>query len=118
VFANADEFDMDEELLRRLLCSPGTLNGARGLINQDTKQYQGLGMECTVAPTVCACVFDRNCILNREGAILAAEEKYNRAVAQVRAENPDSWEAVPPYVSTTRMKKHVSVARVLHRCMR
>jgi len=35
VYANADECDMDEESLRRLLCSSGTLNGARGLINQD-----------------------------------------------------------------------------------
>jgi len=73
VFANADECDMHEESLRRLLCSSGTLDGARGLINQDAwdlaiylytvtdrKQYQGLGMECTAAPTVCACLFGRN----------------------------------------------------------
>jgi len=106
---------MDEEALRCLLCSSGTLDGARGLINQDAcdlaiylysvtdrKQYQGLGMECTAAPTVCACVFGRDCTLNRVGTILAAEEKYNRAVAQVRAGNPDSWEALPPYVSTDK----------------
>jgi len=115
VFTKADECDMDEKSLRRLLCSSGTLDGARGQINQDVwdlaiylytatnrKHYQGLGMECTVAPTVCACVFGRNCTLNREGTILAAHKKYNRAVAQVRAENPDSWEAIPPYVSTDK----------------
>ena len=123
VFANADECDMDEESLRRLLCLSGTLDGARGLINQDAwdlaiylytvtdrKQYQGLGMECTAAPTVCACVFGRDCTLNRTGTILAAEEKYNRDVAQVRAENPDSWEAVPPHVSTDKTTlKHTCV---------
>jgi len=77
-------------------------------------------MECTAVPTVCACVFGRDCTLNREGTILAAEEQYNRAVAQVRAENPDSWEAVPHYVSTDKntLNTHVSVARVLHLCMR
>ena len=133
VFANADECDMDEESLRRLLCSSGTTDGARGLINQDArdlaiylysitdrKQYQGLEMECTAVPTVRACVFGRDCTLNREGTILAAEEQYNRAVAQVRAGNPDSWEAVPHYVSTDKntLNTHVSVARVLHLCMR
>ena len=102
VFANTHECDMDEELLRCLLCSSGTMNGARGLINQDAwdlaiylysvkdrKQYQNFGMECSAAPTVCACVFGRDCTLNREGTILAAAEKYNRAVAQLRAENHD-----------------------------
>jgi len=91
------------------------VDGARGLINQDAwdlaiyqytvidrMQYQGLGMECTAAPNVCACVFGRNCTLNRAGTILAAKERYNRAVAQVQAENPDSWEKVPPYVSTDK----------------
>ena len=34
VFANADDCDIDEESLRRLLCSSGTLDGARGLINK------------------------------------------------------------------------------------
>jgi len=114
---------MDEESLRRLLCSSGILDGARGLINQDAwdlaiylytvtdrKQYQGLEMECTAAPTVCACVFGRDCTLNRMGTVLAAEEKYNRAVAQVRVENSDSWEAVPPYVSTDKNTlQHASV---------
>jgi len=37
-------------------------------------------MECTAAPTVCAFVFGRDCTLNRAGTILAAEEKYNKAV--------------------------------------
>jgi len=55
-----------------------------------------------VLPTICECVFGRNCTLHRERTILAAEETYNRAVAQVRAENPDSWETVPPYVSTDK----------------
>jgi len=114
---------MDEESLRHLLCSSGTLDGARGLINQDAwdlgiylytvtdrKQYQGLGMECTAAPTVCACVFGRDFTLNRTGTILAAEEKYNTAVAEVRAENPDNWEAAPPYVSTDKnTAKHTCV---------
>jgi len=115
VFANADECDMDGESLRRLLCSSGTMDGARGLINRDawdmviylytvtdTKQYQGLGMECSAAPTIFACVFGRDCTLSREGTILAAVEKYNRAFAQVRGENPDSWETVPQYVSTDK----------------
>jgi len=35
VFANTDECDLDEESRRRLLCSSGTMDGARGLINQD-----------------------------------------------------------------------------------
>jgi len=125
VFANADECDMDEESLRRLLCLSGTLDAARGLINQDAwdlaiylynvtdrKQYQDLGVECTAAPTVCACVFGRDCTLSKVGTILAAEEKYNRAVAQVRAENPDSWEVVPPYVCTdNNTLQHTCVCR-------
>ena len=54
MFASADDCDMDEESMRRLLCSSGTLDGVRGLINRgawdlaiylhavsDTKQYQG-----------------------------------------------------------------------------
>jgi len=68
----------------------------------DTKQYQGLGMERSAAPIVCACVFGRDCTLKREGTILATAEKYNRAVAQVRGANPDSWEVVPQYVSTDK----------------
>ena len=59
-------------------------------------------MECSAAPTVCACVFSRDCTLNRERTILAAAEKYNWAVAQLRAENHDSWEEVQPYVSTDK----------------
>jgi len=35
MFADADDCDMDEESMRRLLCSSGTLDGARGLINRD-----------------------------------------------------------------------------------
>ena len=85
------------------LCSWGTMDGARGLINRnawdlatylhaviDTNQYQGLGMECSAAPTECACLFSRDCILKKKGTILAAAKKYNRAVAQVRGANPDS----------------------------
>jgi len=98
VCADVDDCDVDEESLRRLLCSSGTSCVARGLINQhawdlaiylysvtDRKQYQGLGMECTAAPTACACVFGpgRDCTLNRAETILAAEDKYNRAGAQV-----------------------------------
>ena len=80
LFADADECDMDEELLRRLLCSSGTMDGARRLINWDAwdlaiylhtvtdmKQHQGLGMECRAASNVCACVFGRDCTLEREG---------------------------------------------------
>ena len=65
MFADAHDSDVDEESMRRLLCSSGTLDGARGLINRDawdlaiylhavsdTKQYQGMGMECTAAPTL------------------------------------------------------------------
>jgi len=82
VFAHADGCDTDEESLRRLLCSSGTMDGARGLINRDawdlaiylhvvtdTKQSQGLGIECSAAPTVCACLFGRDCALKREGTI-------------------------------------------------
>jgi len=111
VFANADECDMDEESLRHLLCSSGTSDGARGLIHQDAwdlaiylytvtdrKQFQGLRMECTAAPTVCACVFGRDCSLNREGTILAAEEKYNRAASGKPTHC--GWEAVLHYVNT------------------
>jgi len=52
VFANSDHCDMDEESLRCLLCSSGTMDRARGLVNcdawdlaiylhavTDTKQY-------------------------------------------------------------------------------
>jgi len=35
VLANADHCDMDKESMRRLLCSSGTMDGARGLINWD-----------------------------------------------------------------------------------
>jgi len=82
VFADIGECDMNEESLRRLLCSSGTVDGARGLIDRvpwdlatclyavtDTKQYQGLGMECNAAPTVCACLFGRDCTLKGEGTI-------------------------------------------------
>jgi len=71
------------------------MDGARGLINRDacdlaiyqhtvtdTKQYQGLGMECSAARTVCACVFGTDCTQQRVGTILAATEKFNRAVAR------------------------------------
>jgi len=60
-------------------------------------------MECTAnQPYVYVCVFGRDCTLNRAGTILAAEEKYNKAVAQVQAENPENREEVPPYVSTDK----------------
>jgi len=100
VYADADDCDMDEETMRRLLCSSGTLDGARGLINRDawdlaiylhavsdTKQYQGMGMDCSASPTF-------YCTLTREGTILAAVDKYNRAVAQQSGTKPDSWSGV------------------------
>ena len=34
MFADAHDSDVDEESMRRLLCSSGTLDGARGLINK------------------------------------------------------------------------------------
>jgi len=64
------------------------MDGARGLINRDawdlamylhavtdTNQYQGLRMECSAAPTECACLFGKDCTLKKEGTILAAAEK-------------------------------------------
>jgi len=35
VFSDADECDMDEDMLRRLLRSSGTMDAARGLISRD-----------------------------------------------------------------------------------
>ena len=82
VLAHADGSDTDEESLRRLLCSSGTMDGAQGLINRDawdlaiylhvvtdTKQSQGLKIDCSAAPTVCACLFGRDCALKRDGTI-------------------------------------------------
>ena len=113
VFANADDCDMDEESLRRLLCSSCTLDGARGLINRDawdlaiylhavsdTKQYQGMGMECSAAPIVCPCPLGKDCTLTREGTILAAADRYNRAIAEESGATPDSWCRVAKHVST------------------
>jgi len=108
VFADADDCDTDEESMRRLLCSSGTLDGVRSLINRDawdlaiylhavsdTKQYQGMGMECSTAPIVCPCLFGKDCTLTREGTILAAADIYNRAVAEVSGgATPDSWSGV------------------------
>jgi len=67
------------------------MDAARVLINRDawdlaiylhavtnTKRYQGLGMERSAAPTVCPCIFGRECTLKRKGTILAAAKKYNR----------------------------------------
>ena len=115
VFADADECGMDAELLRRLLCSSGTMDTARGLINRDawdldiylhavtaTQQYQELGIECSAAPTVCACLFGNDCTFKRERTILAAAEMYNRVVAQVRVKTTDSWAGVTQYVSTDK----------------
>jgi len=116
VFAEADDCDIDEESMRRLLCLSGTLDGARGLINRDawdlaiylhavsdTKQCQGMGMECSTAPTVCPCLFCKDCTLTREGTILAAADKYTRAVAEkCGGATPDSWSWVAKHVSTDK----------------
>jgi len=115
VYADADDCDIDEETMRRLLCSSGTLDGARGLINRDawelamylhavsdTRQYQGMGMECSAAPTVCSCLFGKDCTLTRDGTILAAADKYNRAVAQESGTTPDRWSGVAKHVSTDK----------------
>jgi len=115
MFANEDDCDMDEESMRRLLCSSGTLDGARGLINRDawdlaiylhavsdTKQYQGMGMERSAAPTVCPCLFCKYCTLTRERTILAAADRYNRAIAQESGTNPDCWSGVAKHVSTNK----------------
>jgi len=115
MFADADDCDMDEESMRRLLCSLGTLDGARSLINRDawdlpiylnavsdTKQYQGIGMECSAAPTVCPCLFGKDCTLTREGTIITAADRYNRAVVEDSETTPDSWSRVAKHVSTDK----------------
>jgi len=117
MFADADDCDMDEESIKRLLCSSGTLDGLRGhgLINRyawdlaiylhavsDTNQYQRMGMECSAAPTVCPCLFGKDCTLTREGTILAAADRYNRAVAEESGATPDSWSGVAEHVSTDK----------------
>ena len=67
-------------------------------------------MECNAAPTVCACLFGRDCTLKVEGTILAAAETYNMAVAQVRGAKPESWAGVPQHVSTDKEdEKHTCV---------
>jgi len=67
-------------------------------------------MECSAAPTVCACVFGRDCTQKREGIILAAAEMYNRTVAQVRRANPESWEVEAQYMSADKnAHKHTCV---------
>jgi len=44
------------------------------------------------------------------GTILAAAEKYNRAVAQVSGANPNSWDGEQQYVSTDKnAHKHTCV---------
>jgi len=93
----ADECDMDKELLRSLLCSSGTMDGARRLLNWDacdlsihlhtvidTKQHQGLGTKCSAAPTVCACVFGRDCTLKREGTLSCGGKVQQGSCTSVR----------------------------------
>jgi len=59
-----------------------------------------MGMECSATPTVCPCLFCKDCTLTREGTILAAADRYNRAVPE--ESTPDSWSGVAKHVSTDK----------------
>jgi len=76
----------------------------------DTKQYQRIGMECSAAPTVCPCLFGKDCTLTREGILLAAADRYNRAVVEESGTTPDSWSGVAKHVKTKKEP-------VIHTCV-
>jgi len=64
--------------------------------------FRSLSMECSAAPTVCPCLHGKDCTLTREGTILAAADRYNRAVAGENSATLDSWCGVAKHVSTNK----------------
>jgi len=68
----------------------------------NTKEWEWSALRPQHCWEVCPCLFCNYYTLTREGTILAATDRYNRAVAEKIGATPDSWSGVAKHVSTDK----------------